>query len=174
MTGPERQLSRRFSQWIRPGLLVGVIGLSVIFDQWTKWLVTRSFHTGESVPVLSGFFNLTFVKNTGAAFGILASADPALRTPLFIVVPVLAIFVIVWILRQVPENEIRMPLALSLVAGGAIGNLIDRLVYGYVVDFLDFHWKYEVHFPAFNVADTAISVGVFFMLLDVYMRKEEI
>ena len=67
-----------------------------------------------------------------------------------------------------------MPVALSLVAGGAIGNLIDRLNYGYVVDFLDFHWKYEAHFPAFNVADTAISVGVFFMLLDVLLRKEEL
>lgn len=147
-------------------VLFGVLPLIVILDQWTKALILERFRYGESIPVISGFFNLTYVRNTGAAFGFLAQADPSFRVPFFLMVPMIALVVIWFVFRQVPERSLYMSSALSLVVSGAIGNLIDRVRYGYVVDFLDFHWKYQAHFPAFNVADSAICVGVGLLMLD--------
>lgn len=145
----------------------------ILLDQWTKNLVLVHFRYGETVPVISDFFNLTFIKNTGAAFGILAQADPSFRVPFFVLVPVIALVAISMIFRKLPDQDIKLSLALSLVVGGAIGNLIDRIQLGYVVDFLDFHWRYFYHFPAFNVADSAICVGVGVLMLDLAFKKEE-
>lgn len=156
-------------KWMILGSLMPlVIGL----DQWTKQLVLEHFRHGETLPIVSNFFNLTYVKNNGAAFGILASADPAFRVPFFIVVPLLALLIIGYIFKKLPESDLKLSTALSLVIGGAIGNLIDRLIHGFVVDFLDFHWSYQYHFPAFNVADSAICVGVAILMLDLAVRPE--
>jgi signal peptidase II len=141
-------------------------------DQLTKGMILQHFRLGESIPVLSGFFNLTYVRNTGAAFGFLAQADPTFRIPFFVIVPVLALLVIGYVFRRIPANDVKLSVALALVMGGALGNLIDRAAYGYVVDFLDFHWHYTYHFPAFNVADSSICIGVGILMLDLFTKEE--
>ncbi|MBU6374725.1 MAG: signal peptidase II [Bdellovibrionales bacterium] len=145
----------------------------IFIDQWTKIIILNKFMLGESIPVISSFFNITYVRNTGAAFGFLATAHPSFRVPFFLVIPVIALVVIGYLFRKLPERDVKTALALSLVMGGAIGNLIDRVRLGYVVDFLDFHWKLQAHFPAFNVADSAICVGVALMMLD-FSKKEPV
>jgi signal peptidase II len=120
----------------------------------------------ESLPVIDGWFNITYVRNTGAAFGMLANADPAFRVPFFILVPLLALVSIAWLFKKLPAKDLQMAFALALVLSGAIGNLIDRLVYGYVIDFLSFYNHSLGQFPAFNVADSAITVGVALLMLD--------
>ena len=138
----------------------------ILLDQWTKGIIVDRFQLGESIPVLSSFFNITYVRNTGAAFGFMASADPSLRVPFFLIVPTIALFVIGYLFKKLPADDIKTAMALSLVMGGAVGNLIDRMKYGYVVDFLDFHWNFQAHFPAFNIADSAICIGVGLLMLD--------
>lgn len=159
----------RNRKWI---LLAVLMPLVIVFDQWTKWLVLERFRHGETVSVISNFFNLTYIKNTGAAFGILATADPSFRVPFFVIVPLGALVAIAFVFRKLPDTDLKLATALSLVIGGAIGNLIDRVVLGFVVDFLDFHWRYQYHFPAFNVADSAICVGVGILMLDLAVRPE--
>jgi len=147
--------------------------VSIILDQWTKQLIVDRFQLGESIPVLSQFFSITYVRNTGAAFGFMAAVDSSLRIPFFLIVPTIALGVIGYLFKKLPEHDVKTALALSLVMGGAVGNLIDRVRYGYVVDFLDFHWKYQAHFPAFNVADSAICIGVGLLMLDIAGGEEK-
>src|SRR5206468_1071767 len=132
--------------------------LVVVADQLTKFLVVRKFGLGDSIPIVDGFFNLTYIRNTGAAFGILKDAPTLFRVPFFIAIPFVALAAIAYIFRRIPDTSVKLALALALVVGGAIGNLIDRITLGYVVDFLDFHWRNGYHFPAFNVADSAICI----------------
>ncbi len=155
---------------IYPLLIItpGVIAL----DQFTKFLVVQKFRLGETIPILSGFFNLTYIRNTGAAFGLFAQAHPSFRVPFFVAVPMIALGAIAYIFKKIGAEDLKLSSALSLVIGGAIGNLIDRVQLGYVVDFLDFHWSYQYHFPAFNVADSAICVGVGILMLDLLVQKE--
>jgi signal peptidase II len=158
-----------------------VISLSVlslvviVVDQWTKYLIHSRFRWGESVGVIQNLFALTYVRNTGAAFGLLHRAPSWFRDPFFILVPVVALFVILFILMTLPPDQKKAVVGLSLVFGGAIGNLIDRLRFGYVIDFLDFHWKEVYHWPAFNVADSSIVVGVGLMfLLSLFQGKSQL
>lgn len=158
----------------RKYLILFLISFSVILlDQVTKYLITESFRLGDTLPIIPDFFNLSYVQNKGAAFGILATADPAFRVPFFMVVPILALISIGFLFKKIAKEDLRLAIALSLVIGGAIGNLIDRLLWGYVIDFLDFHWRWGYHFPAFNVADSAICVGVALVILDLF-RSEEV
>jgi signal peptidase II len=152
-------------------LLLALPTLTLVLDQWTKQIIVDRFHLGESIPVIQEFFSITYVRNTGAAFGFLASADPSFRVPFFLLVPLVSLVVILFLFRKLPDRDLGTASALALVMGGAIGNLIDRLRFGYVVDFLDFHWKYQAHFPAFNVADSAICVGVGLMMLDLFKKE---
>jgi len=150
------------------------LSIGIVFlDQWTKSVILARFQLGESLSVISSFFNITYVRNTGAAFGFLATAHSAFRVPFFIMVPLVALLIIGVMFRRLPEREVRMSSALALVMGGAVGNLIDRVQHGFVVDFLDFHWKYKAHFPAFNVADSAICIGVGLMMLDAARKEGE-
>lgn len=151
--------------------LAAITPLIIILDQVTKLLIVERFRLGETIPIISGFFNLTYIRNTGAAFGILAMAPQAFRVPFFVTVPLVALVVIGYIFKKISDNDLKLSTALSLVIGGAIGNLIDRVRLEYVVDFLDFHWSYQYHFPAFNVADSAICVGVGFLMLDLLTQK---
>jgi signal peptidase II len=141
------------------------IFIIIILDQWTKLLVLDQFEYGESVAVIQEFFSLTYVRNTGAAFGFLATANPAFRVPFFLAIPIIAMVVLGFLYRDLPKDSRWRSLALGLVTGGAVGNLIDRVRLGYVVDFLDFHYKNVYYFPAFNIADSAICVGVVILLL---------
>jgi signal peptidase II len=154
-------------------ILLVLTAIVVALDQWTKVLVLQHFRYGETVSMITGYFNLTYIQNTGAAFGMFAKADPAFRVPFFLVVPLVALGSIGYIFRKLPDNDIKLSVALSLVVGGAVGNLIDRMRLGFVVDFLDFHWQSLYHFPAFNVADSAICVGVAILMLDLAFKEEE-
>lgn len=145
--------------------VLAIISVIVVaLDQWTKIIIHSRFRWGESIPVIPGWFSLTYVRNTGAAFGLLHKAPAAFRDPFFIIIPVVALFVILFIMASLPPKQKLSAVALSLIFGGAIGNLIDRLRFGFVVDFLDFFWK-EHHWPAFNVADSCIVVGVSLMFI---------
>ena len=146
--------------------------LVMILDQWTKLLVLSHFEYGESLAMIRDFFSLTYVRNTGAAFGFLASANPAFRVPFFLAVPIVAMVILGFLYRDLPKDSRWRSLALGLVTGGAIGNLIDRVRLGFVVDFLDFHYQNVYYFPAFNVADSAICIGVAILLLSTIEKKE--
>jgi len=151
------------------GSMLPWLGLALILliaDQFTKVLVLGYYRLGDSTPVLS-FFNVVRVHNTGAAFSFLAAASGWQRW-LFTGIGVAAALFIVWMLRSHAGQKL-FSLALACILGGAIGNVIDRLLHGYVVDFLDFHWA-GWHFPAFNIADSAITVGAACLLLDELLR----
>ena len=146
-----------------------VAGLVIVgLDQWSKAAVSAAFRYGEVLP-LTSFFNLVLVHNTGAAFSFLAGAGGWQRV-FFIAVTVGAALLIVWMIRR-HRHERLFCWALSLILAGAIGNLIDRVTLGHVVDFLDFHlagW----HFWAFNLADSAITLGAGLLILDSFVRRE--
>jgi signal peptidase II len=144
----------------------------ILLDQWTKQLVITQMKFAQSIPIIDSFFALTYIRNRGAAFGILHSAPSYFRDPFFIVVPVVALVAIGFIFAKLKENEKLMAVSLSLIVGGAIGNLIDRVRFGYVIDFLDFHWKEVYHWPAFNVADSAIVVGVSIFFVQSFFQGE--
>ncbi|MCF8170519.1 MAG: signal peptidase II [Methylotenera sp.] len=154
-------------------LWLGIALVVLLFDQFTKLLIIGSFQLGDSQPVTS-FFNLVRVHNSGAAFSFLSTASGWQRW-FFTGIGLVAAVYIVWMLRSHPEQTL-FCFALSLVLGGAVGNVMDRLLWGHVVDFLDFHWAwlspvfYQGHFPAFNVADSAISVGVVCLIADELIR----
>jgi len=154
-------------------LWLGIALVVLLFDQFTKLLIIGSFQLGDSQPVTS-FFNLVRVHNSGAAFSFLSTASGWQRW-FFTGIGMVAAVYIVWMLRSHPEQTL-FCFALSLVLGGAVGNVMDRLLWGHVVDFLDFHWAwlspvfYQGHFPAFNVADSAISVGVVCLIADELIR----
>ena len=149
---------------------ISLIGAIIILvDQFTKGVVQDSFYLGESKTIIEGLFNLTYVKNKGAAFGMGASAPDWLRAILFLYLPVAACFYLlylVWVSRNL-KNWIPC-WAYGLIFAGAVGNLIDRFMLDYVVDFLDFYIK-DSHFPAFNVADSAISIAAGLLILDLIL-----
>lgn len=151
-------------------LLVSV--LIVVIDQFSKMAVHLNYQLGESTPVIFGFFNITYVRNFGAAFGFLAQSHPAFREFFFLAMPPLALLIILLILRGVDDKDFFQVLALSSVFGGAIGNYIDRIRFRYVIDFLDFHWKEQYTWPAFNVADMAIVGGVIVLLLLMFFEAK--
>ena len=151
--------TRAGSGWL---LWIGIAALIVVIDQFTKVLVLGSFQYGEGVPVTS-FFNLVRVHNLGAAFSFLSNAGGWQRW-FFTGLGSVAALVMVWLLRSHAGQRL-FSSAISFILGGAIGNVIDRLLHGYVVDFLDFH-RAGWHFPAFNVADCAITAGAGLLILD--------
>jgi signal peptidase II len=147
----------------RPGLAAAMIsGVLVVADQITKALVDRMMTLHESIPIVPSF-NLTYTRNPGAAFSLLASADPTFRTWFFLTVSVIALTVITIFLRRVERGDWWTLTALSLILGGAVGNLIDRIRYGEVIDFLDVYVG-RYHWPVFNLADSGITVGMVILL----------
>jgi signal peptidase II len=142
---------------------LGLSILIIILDQWSKLSVTATLQLYESIQMMP-YFNLTYVRNEGAAFSFLSNAGGWQRWLFTGLASVISIMITVWIVRLKPQ-ELLLAVALSLVLGGAVGNLIDRVAYGYVIDFLDVYYQ-GWHWPAFNVADSAICVGVFLMLLE--------
>jgi signal peptidase II len=157
------------SLWPWLALAAGIL----LLDQFTKTLILGYYQLGDSTYVTS-FFNIVRVHNTGAAFSFLASAGGWQRW-FFTAIGIAAAIFIVWMLRSHPGQKL-FAFALSCILGGAIGNVIDRVLHGYVVDMLDFHWPFLSglfhggHFPAFNVADMGISIGAMALILDEILR----
>jgi signal peptidase II len=146
-------------------ILAVVSALIVSIDQVTKVYIHTHFQLGEMIQVIQDFFNITYVRNTGAAWGILRNTPDTFRNLFFLSMPPIAMIFIFGILRNLPSSDRLQILALSMIFGGAIGNYVDRLRFGYVIDFLDFHWKNYYTYPAFNVADSAIVSGVTILIL---------
>lgn len=146
-------------------ILIAFSAFLVAIDQLTKMYVHLHFQLGESVPVLAGYFNITYVRNPGAAFGFLSQSHPLFRENFFLIMPPIALVIILLILRGVPSSDHWQTFALSSVFGGAVGNYIDRLQFRYVIDFLDFHLQEKYTWPAFNIADMAIVGGVILLMV---------
>jgi len=140
----------------------------LVLDQATKFLVTRFLDLYERVEVLP-VLDFTLLHNTGAAFSMLAGASGWQRWFFIALACAVSVLLTVWICR-IPRGEKLLPLALSLILGGAIGNLVDRVWHGYVVDFVHAHWG-EAYFPAFNIADSAITIGAALLIIDAFRER---
>jgi signal peptidase II len=152
---------------------LGLAAAILLADQFTKVLILGFYQLGDSTYVTS-FFNVVRVHNSGAAFSFLADAGGWQRW-FFTAIGVAATVFIVWMLRSHPGQKL-FAFSLACILGGAVGNVIDRVLYGYVVDWLDFHWAFLAgifhggHFPAFNIADAGITVGAIGLILDEILR----
>ncbi len=154
-------------------LFASLFFLVVILDQVTKYWIVSNFSMYEALPVIPGFFNLTYLTNTGAAFGILAGQETLWRQVFFVGVAAVALVVIGFMYRRLRAGSAWYGAALGLIAGGAVGNLIDRVRLGSVIDFLDVYIGAH-HWPAFNVADSAICVGVaVFLVKNIFWPQGE-
>jgi signal peptidase II len=158
--GLQRSGGSGLLQWL------GLAFIIILVDQFTKVLIVGYYHLGDSTLV-TRFFNVVRVHNTGAAFSFLADAAGWQRW-LFTALGVIAAGFILWMLRRHAGQRL-FCFAMACVLGGAIGNVLDRLLHGYVIDFLDFHAR-GIHFPAFNVADSAITIGAACLVLDELLR----
>ncbi len=160
------EMKRKY--WV---LLIFCFGILVL-DQWTKSLIIQKLLLYQKVEVIQGFFNILHVRNAGGAFGIFGGDKGGLGSILFVVVSLVAIGVIVFLFVRIKEDERTLALSFSLILSGAIGNLIDRLRYGEVIDFLDFYLS-SIHWPTFNVADSAICIGIGLMALELLRRDHK-
>ena len=142
-----------------------------VLDRMTKALVGSSIAPEGSVTVIKGFFDLTYARNTGAAFSILSDAHESFRVPFLLISTAAAIALLFYFIKKTAPEHKAMQFALALILGGAAGNLADRLMYGYVVDFIDWHIG-GFHWPAFNVADSGITVGVVLLGIETIIRKK--
>jgi signal peptidase II len=149
-------------------ILLLVTPIILIADQLTKLYIDRTMPLYQSIPVIDGLFNITYLRNRGAAFSFLA--DTSWRLPFFILATVIAIIAILVAFKKLREEQRFAAVSLTLILAGAIGNLIDRVRLGEVIDFLDVYWRSH-HWPAFNVADSAICVGVACLALDMFREE---
>jgi len=162
----------RINLWLWLGLSLVIF----LIDQYTKVLIVGSFQYGDNQTITS-YFNLVRVHNTGAAFSFLASASGWQRW-FFIGLGTVAAIFMLWMLKSHPSQKL-FSFAIACILGGAVGNLVDRIIYGYVVDFLQFHWSWleplfpSGFFPSFNVADSAISLGAVCLILDEILRVKK-
>lgn len=159
MPGPD--ILRHPARFLLLGLVSGTI---LILDQATKTIIQNRMSLHESIPVIPSFFNLTYIRNPGAAFGLFAEMDDRFRFTFFIIIALAALLFLTHLYIKLPAESLLGRLSISLIIGGALGNLVDRVRYGEVVDFLDFFIG-DLHWPAFNIADSAITVGVTMMVL---------
>jgi signal peptidase II len=148
-------------------LLFVVSGVLVVMDQYTKFMVALHIPLNYSVEVIEDIFNLTHIRNSGVAFGLFASQQSEYKALMFIIISTIAILAILVIFHQNPKEKKLVQVGLILIFSGAIGNLIDRTLHGEVIDFFDFVIS-GYHFPAFNIADSCITVGVALMVVDLF------
>lgn len=148
--------------------LVSVVVLGI--DQATKLYIDRTLDLHTSISVVPNFFNITYVRNKGAAFGFLA--DTSYRLPFFFLISIIAVIVIIGVFRKLRSDQTMAAVSLAMIFAGALGNLSDRVRLGEVIDFLDAHW-YQHHWPAFNVADSAICIGVFLLAIDMFREERQ-
>ena len=149
---------------------VGLSIVAIILDQWTKWIATEHLIYGQQNPVLP-FLNWTLLHNYGAAFSFLSDAGGWQRYFFTGLAGVVSIIFLFWLMRM-PKKMMVLPVAIALILGGAVGNLIDRVSLGYVVDFIHFYYN-NSHFPAFNIADSAITLGTILLLIDTFFLEKQ-
>lgn len=152
-------------------ILFSIAPLVLVIDQLTKLYIDRTMHLYQSVKVIDGLFSITYLRNKGAAFSFLANAS--WRLPFFILVSFIAVAAILVAFTKLRSDQRFAAFSLTLILSGAVGNLIDRLRLGEVIDFLDVYWKSH-HWPAFNVADSAICVGVAMLALDMILEERRL
>ncbi|MEE9165626.1 MAG: signal peptidase II [Nitrospinota bacterium] len=150
-------------------LLLIVVGL-VFLDQATKLYIDSHMKLHQSVEVIKNFFQITYIRNSGAAFGILSGFKSPWLTLFFMLITVVAAGIILFYYHKTPENQRLTLVSFALIISGAIGNFIDRVFYGEVIDFLYFHW-YQHYWPAFNVADSCITIGVSLLLWKMFFPR---
>lgn len=154
-------------------ILFSLSGLVLCLDQLTKhWVISR-FSLNVSHSIVPALFSLVHTHNNGFAFGLLQKAPPSLQDVFFIGVPVFALVLILLIFIKLQDDQVLTSVALTTILAGAVGNLIDRLQYGYVVDFLDFHLQDYFHFPPFNIADCSIIIGVLLMFVNTLISEKQ-
>jgi signal peptidase II len=159
---------------LKKNIIVFILGATavIVLDQITKAAIVAKFFIHESYTIVDGFFNLVYVMNPGAAFGFLAKASATFRHFFFTGITIAVILLIIYyVVKSKPQNML-MVISLTLIFAGAVGNLIDRIRFGAVVDFLDVYIG-TAHWPAFNVADSAISVGAVLMIWEMIMNREK-
>ncbi len=147
--------------------LLSISLIVVLVDQISKIIVSSALVLNESIELISGFLNLVYIKNPGVAFGIFRNMPSSVRMPLLTAFSLIAIFLVFYIYIKNSKQNKAEALSLSLIIGGAIGNLIDRIFYGEVIDFIDVHIG-AAHWPAFNISDTVITIGVAVLLLNLF------
>ncbi|MCG6894572.1 MAG: signal peptidase II [Desulfobacteraceae bacterium] len=152
------------------GRLMVVAGLVLLLDQLAKAWILHHLPLYHSIPVLPGWFELTHVQNPGGAFGFLAGHHPGIRGAVFLFFSGLAAVLVLFFYFKTPKTHFMLAAGFALIFGGALGNLVDRLRFGKVVDFLDVHYG-TYHWPAFNIADSAITVGIGIFLLHIVTGK---
>lgn len=167
---PRRHQGRRQAVNSKYGLVSIICGSVLALDQITKLWVHKAMELYQSVEIVPHFANITYLRNTGAAFGFLAGGHSSLRMIFFALVSSVAIGCISYLLKNVRPQQKTFIASLSLILSGAIGNLIDRVRMGEVIDFIDLHW-YSLHWPAFNVADSAITIGVALLFVQMLRKK---
>ncbi len=149
-------------------ILLGVSLLVLALDQVTKFLVAQSFALNQSTTVIPGILNFTYIHNPGAAFGFMSDVEALVRIPFFVAVTVAAGFMVYAYHRLIPPEMKFSRISLGLIWGGAVGNFLDRILYGKVIDFLEVKF---IQFPVFNVADSCISIGLTFLVVEYLLEK---
>ena len=153
-------------------IVFGMATAVLVLDQLTKWYVRQSVALYESIPVIDALFHITHVRNRGGAFSLFAGISDTIRIPFFLSVAVVAVLVLVYMVRRVDARHLLVLLALGCILGGALGNFTDRAFRaGEVTDFLDFHW-HGYYWPAFNVADSAISIGMVILIFNSVLARD--
>jgi signal peptidase II len=155
----------------RHALLAIIAVVTVWLDQVTKSYIMQTMRLHESIPIVPNFFSLTYIRNPGAAFGILASSSTGFRLLFFALTSLFALVLLGTIFFRLRQHDWMGQISIAAILGGAVGNLLDRVRLGEVIDFLDFYVN-GYHWPAFNVADAAISVGVFFLIVRFALEKK--
>jgi signal peptidase II len=153
-------------------LLASLTGTVIVLDQITKLYIMQTMRLHESISIIPNLFSLTYIRNPGAAFGLLAGSSNAFRMVFFGLTSIFALVLLGTILIRMPERDWLGRLSVAGILGGAVGNLIDRLRFGEVIDFLDVYVE-SYHWPAFNVADSAITVGVLFLIVHFAFEKKD-
>ena len=155
----------------RKYIITALVAFSVVIvDQCTKYYIIKNFPLYSSVDILENFLTIVHIRNKGIAFGLLAGQGSGIRVVLLIITSLLAVGFIFYLLKTLSDKQRYAIVTLSLILGGAIGNLTDRIRLGEVVDFIDLHW-YRYHWPAFNCADSAISIGLVLLLTGIITKR---
>jgi signal peptidase II len=150
-----------------------LLALSIfILDHFTKWLVRSRMELHEAIELIPGYARISYVRNSGVAFGLFADIQSVWKPYILASMAVIAVVVILMYSARMPSNRVLLQLALAITLGGILGNFTDRILHGFVVDFIELHIKEVFHWPTFNVADSAITIGIALLLVDTVKHPE--